>query len=376
MAMRIFLSAGEASGDAYGAALVRALRDRGYSGSFEGAGGPRMAAEGVEMLADTSRFGAMSIGHSLPQLPYGLASYYRAKHRLAQGERGIIVPIDFGAVNIRLIRYAKRIGWRVLYFVPPGSWRRDRQGKDLPILTDRIVTPFSWSAEILAAMGADVRWFGHPIKSLLRGGTVSPPDRPTLAVLPGSRAHELKNNLPILARALRDWPHALEFGLSTGADTEAIRAQWPRSHDLFTVGDARGVLRRAHAAVVCSGTATLESTLLRVPTVVFYEADDRMRREAATLERLGLFRRPEFYSLPNILLQRRAVPELVDRVDPAALRASVEAIWTEGPERAAQLADFEELDRLLGPDDAIDRTADWILDWPATETSANRPKNR
>ena len=219
--MRIFLSAGEASGDAYAAALVQALRSQGYSGSFEGAGGPRMAAEGVEMLADTSRFGAMSIGHSLPLLPYGLASYYRAKRKLAQGERGIIVPIDFGAVNIRLIRYAKRIGWRVMYFVPPGSWRRDRQGKDLPVLADRIVTPFSWSAEILKEMGADVRWFGHPIKSLVRGGVSVPADELTLAVLPGSRPQELRNNLPILSEALGDWPHPLEFGLAAGADVEA-----------------------------------------------------------------------------------------------------------------------------------------------------------
>ena len=116
--------------------------------------------------------------------------------------------------------------------------------------------------------------------------------------------------------------------------------------------------------MVCSGTATLEAALLRVPTVVVYQADGRMRREAWILSRLGLFRRPAHFSLPNILLERSAVPELVDRVDPAALRARVEALWADGAERAAQLADFEALDAILGPDDAIERTAEWIHDWP------------
>lgn len=361
--MRIFLSAGEASGDAYGAALIEEFRKRGEKGPFEGVGGPRMAAQGQSQLVDSSRFGAISIAHALPLARHGVVTYYRAKRLLARGEPGLFLPIDFGHINVRLARHAKNRGWRVLYFIPPGSWRRDKQGKDLPALTDRIVTPFSWSAETLDAMGANVRWFGHPIKSLVRRGSAIPPKDRVLAVLPGSRPHEIASNLPVLAEALRDWPHPMEFALAPGADAEAIRAPWPRPQDAFTVGDTQGVLRRAHAAVVCSGTATLEAALLGVPMVVVYQADDKMRREAAILTRLGLFRRPEFFSLPNILLQRAAVPELVDRVDAAAVRARVEALWPDGPERDAQLVAFEELDALLGPDDAVAKAAEWAMDW-------------
>ena len=361
---RFFLSAGEASGDAYGAAIVEALRERGEDGPFEGIGGARMAAQGVEIVADSSAFGAITLAHALPLVPRGFALYARAKRRLASGAPGVFLPIDFGGVNVRLARHAKRHGWRVLYFVPPGSWRRDRQGRDLPTLADRIVTPFSWSAEILAGMGAEVRWFGHPIKSLVGLGSVSEgKERSALALLPGSRRHEIENNLPVLAAALRDWPHAVEFGLASGTDPEAIRARWPRPDDVFTVGDTLGVLRRARAAVVCSGTATLEASLLRVPMSVVYQCDDRMRREERILTRLGLFRRPEYVALPNILLGRSVVPERIDRVDPATLRGQIEALWRDGPERAAQLAAFEELDALLGPADAIARTAEWARDW-------------
>ena len=361
--VRTFLSAGEASGDAYGAALVGEMRARGGEGPFEGVGGPRMRAAGVGLIADTSRLGSISIAHALPLVHRGFATYYRAKRALARGEPGLFVPIDFGYVNVRLARHARDRGWRVLYFVPPGSWRRDRQGRDLPRLAHRISTPFSWSAETLRGMGADARWFGHPIKSLVPRG--EPIERAVLAVLPGSRGPEIAANLPVLARALEGWPHPVELALAPGADVEAVRARWPRPQDALTVGDTLGVLRRSRAALVCSGTATLEAALLRVPTVVVYEASEAMRREERILTRLGLFRRPEYVALPNILLQRGAVPELVDRVDPLALRARLDALWTDGPEREAQLAAFEELDALLGPDDAVARTAEWAMDWPA-----------
>lgn len=364
--MRIFLSAGEASGDAYGAALVGELRKRGAAGPFEGLGGARMRETGVGLVADSSRWGAITISQSLPLVRRVMGAYYRAKRALAEGEPGLFIPIDFGYVNVRLARHAKKRGWRVLYFVPPGSWRRHKQGKDLPAVTHRIVTPFSWSAEILNGMGADARWFGHPIKSLVGVLDEMSAERAVLAVLPGSRAHEIAANVPILAEALRDWPGEIVFALAPGADAVAIRAGWPRPQDVFTVGDTVGVLRRARAAVVCSGTATLEAALLRVPTVVMYQADDKMRREERILTRLGLFRRPEYVALPNILLQRSAVPERIDRVDPAWLRAEIDSLWRDGPERAAQLLAFEELDGLLGPADAIAKTAEWALEWFAS----------
>ncbi|RYG19321.1 hypothetical protein EON82_21605, partial [bacterium] len=175
--MRIFVSTGEASGDAYGAALVGELRARGEAGPYEGLGGTRMRDQDVDLLADSSHWGAITISQSLPLVRRVMGSYYRAKRALSAGQPGLFVPIDFGYVNIRLARHAKARGWKVLYFVPPGSWRRHKQGKDLPAVTDAIVTPFSWSAEILERMGANVRWFGHPIKSLLGDGSGILPEK-------------------------------------------------------------------------------------------------------------------------------------------------------------------------------------------------------
>src|SRR5437773_804643 len=137
--MRIFLSAGEASGDAYAAALIREIRKVRSDLQFEGIGSSRLAAQIGSLVQDTSRWGAISIVQSVAVAPRVIAGFFAAKRAMRRGQPGLLIAIDFGFFNIRLCRFAKRNGWKVLYSVPPGSWRRDKQGTDLPVLTDAIV---------------------------------------------------------------------------------------------------------------------------------------------------------------------------------------------------------------------------------------------
>jgi lipid-A-disaccharide synthase len=356
---RIFVSAGEASGDAYCAALIKELRTLEPRLKFEGIGGRRVRAS-ISVLADSSDWGAIGIWQSLLVASRAVSAYYAAKRKLAAGKPGLFIPIDFGYMNIRLARQAKRLGWKVLYFIPPGSWRRHKQGADLPSVTDAISTPFPWSAEILTKMGANARWFGHPIKQFIvetypsvRGDTV--------AVLPGSRRHEIDSNLPVIARAVDG---KVEFALAPGIDQEEFRARWERLRpsgrdDIVTVGDTTGVLSRSQAAIVCSGTATLEAALTRTPMVVIY----RVTRAMVLESKLRLFKLPRFISLPNIVLDREVVPELIqDDATPESLRAALKPLLLDGPERAAQLGAFEEIDTLAGPSDGITQTAKLALE--------------
>lgn len=359
--MRVFISAGEASGDAYAAALVRELRSREPAIAFAGVGGARLAGEIGELRADSSRWGAISIAQSLRVAPRALAGYFRARGALSRGEPGLFIPIDFGFFNIRLAGVAKRRGWKVLYFIPPGSWRRDRQGRDLADRTDAVVTPFPWSAPLLVASGANARFLGHPLKQLVRERSTEPGERATIAVLPGSREHELAHNLPMIAQAARpEW--RLEFAVAPNLDPHAVASDWrrlaPDRQDTFTSGHVYAVLGRARAAIVCSGTATLEAALIGVPMVVVYRVSKAMAREA----KLVGFKMPDHISLPNIVLQRGLVPELVAvEIVPEQVRSALDPLVTDSPERLAQMEGFGEIDRILGPDDAIARTAEWAL---------------
>lgn len=357
--MRVFFSAGEASGDAYAAALAQEMiRLRGSSIDFQGLAGPKLLATGAQLVVDTSHWGAISITQSIKIVPKVMVALRRVRRELATGEPGLFIPIDFGYLNIRLSRHAKRLGWKVLYFIPPGSWRRDRQGKDLPSLTDAIVTPFSWSADLLNGMGAKAYWFGHPMRQMI--GPVLSTERGGIAVLPGSRLHEIGENLPVIAEALRGTEIPATLVVAPNFEKKDLQERWAalspeRTGDSFST-DAVETLKNSIAAVVCSGTATLQAALCHCPMVVMYRLSRMMEFEAKIV-------RPkfDFIALPNIFLQRRAVPELIQHdASPLAIRTELEAIL-QGPAREAQLSDFDELDALLGPSDCITKAAELAL---------------
>ena len=355
---RILISAGEASGDAYGGALAAELLKRRPDLRLEGLGGPKMRRAGVGLVADSSTWGAISIVQSLRVYPRLVAGYYRFKRELGRGRPGLFVPIDFGYANVRFARHAKKLGWTILYFVPPASWRRDRQGPDVAKLSDEIVTPFPWSAEILRGMGASAHFFGHPIKSL-RGPLIER-ERDAIALLPGSRRSEIELLLPVYAAAVRGMAGPFLIPVPT-VQMPLARAIWRETGgDPDAVVDAtlEGVapsLARARAAIVCSGTATLEAALARTPHVVAYRLSPATLREAKLLR----VKRPKYVALPNIVLDRMAVPELIqDEASPEALRGWLDRLTADPSE---QLAAFEELDPHLRPPDPVARTAELAI---------------
>lgn len=317
-------------------------------------------------MADSSRWGAVSILQSIKVIPTVLAGVRKAKGALRSGRPGLFLPIDFGFVNIRLAKFAKRRGWKVLYFMPPGSWRKDRQGKDLGPITDAVVTPFPWSVPLLEASGVRAYWWGHPICELLAAQHADEErDDDRVVVLPGSRTHEIRENLPIIAKAFSglDPRYSVEFALAPTVRRTRFEERWralaPNRAATFTEGDTYGAFRRARAAIVCSGTATLEAALLRVPMAVIYGVSKSALVEAAVVR----FKMPEFISLPNILLGRRLVPEFVGAdVDPDQVRREIEGVLPDGASRAAQLSGFDEIESLLGKSHAIGRTAALALE--------------
>lgn len=275
---------------------------------------------------------------------------------MSSGPPGLFIPIDYGFFNVRLAEYAKSKGWQVLYFVPPGSWRRTKQGADLPTVTDQIVTPFPWSAEILDEMGAHAHFFGHPLKQMVAEDPTVPLHRQGIAILPGSRIHEIEHNLPAIAEALANIPEAKEvtFAVAQNLDPDEIDSRWKRLSPLPATlsRETYAVLKSAQAAIVCSGTATLEAALCRCPTVVVYRGSKWMELEFK-------IRKPEFdyVSLPNILLDRLVLPELLQsEANADQIAAELRPLLSDSVARQTQESAFEELDSMLGPPHALDET--------------------
>lgn len=354
MKPELLLSAGEASGDAYGAAIVEAMRARGFVGRLRAVGGTKLAAAGAQLVADSRGWGAVGILESAQVAPAVIRGYRKAARALQASEPGLFVPIDFGYVNIRLARRAKEQGWKVLYFVPPGSWRRDRQGSDVASLSDVIVTPFPWSADLLRAQGADARFFGHPLLDLMPPPRPGPRE-PRLAVLPGSRKHEVRANLAVAVEAAGILGLPITVGLAPNLAEDDV-GPFAGPNVQISRG-AHGPLQACQAAIVCSGTATLEAALLGCPQVVIYRGDWKTVLEFR-------IRKPQFehISLPNILLRRRVVAELLDRdANPERIAAELREVLPAGRREAEVQAAYAEVARLAEPRGCIERTADVCL---------------
>ncbi len=321
---------------------------------FEAVGGRRCETAGAHIVADSSNWGALGILEALKVYPRVLVGFNRAKRALRSRSPGVFIPIDFGYMNIRLARYAKRFGWKVLYFIPPGSWRKDKQGGDLPAVTDAIITPFPWSAELLNKMGANAHYFGHPLKEMVaRVPDVA--DRKGIAVLPGSRRHEIDSNIPAIAEAIKEMQGPVHIGVAPTANKRVLLETWLRWSDHEPILHDRSVaaFKSARSAIVCSGTATLEAALCACPCVVVYRGTKLMEIEYK-------IRKPsfEYISLPNILLGRPLLKELIQwDANPANIKVELEQIHNAGPSRTEILQAFQEISDSLGMTDCLEKTA-------------------
>jgi lipid-A-disaccharide synthase len=212
--MNIAILSGELSGDLLGAALAQALRRHVPEVTLWGLGSGAMRAAGVELLADSAAWGAISVTEAVGKVP-GLLLRVRPMvlHALKQRRPDVVVLIDFGAFNVRAARAAKALGLKVLYYFPPGAWRRTgSQGAELARITDTLATPFPWSAERFQALGANAVCVGHPLlerahalmsRSEFAAQFGMDASQPILGLLPGSRHHEIEHLMPTLLDAAR-----------------------------------------------------------------------------------------------------------------------------------------------------------------------------
>ena len=354
--------AGEASGDLHGATLCRALRSLAPGRPLVGMGGGRMAAAGLERLADVTGAAAVGGTEALGPLPVLFAAWRRLRAVL-QGPRppAALVLIDFPEFNLRLARVARRAGIPVAYFIPPQVWAwRPWRARVVARRASLVLAVFPFEAPLYRRAGARVEFVGHPVLDALVGAPERAEARrrlglaPTATVvglLPGSRAQEINGTLPVLhaaaARIVQARPDA-RFVLAAveradAGPAPAALVQGGSPPVQIVTGDTYAVMRAADLLLVNSGTATLEAALLGTPMVVCY----RLSRLTEAWARL-LVRVP-WISLANITLGRAVVPELYQRaLTPERLAGEALHLLGSPAALAAQRAAFAELGGALG----------------------------
>ena len=359
--------AGEASGDTHAAALVRAFAELAPEARWFGIGGCGCRSAGVEVIVPSERLAVVGIGEVLSRLPdlwKGLAIIKRA---LRQRRPRAVVLVDFPDFNFRVARFAHKLGIKVVYYITPQVWAwRPNRTRFMAKNVDRALVLFPFEEPFLKERGVDARFVGHPlvdtakpasdISSFLERHGLSA-DRPRVALLPGSRASEVERNLPVLAGAARELakriPEALMMTPWASGLPASLKELAAGSSIQFIEGEYRDVVSHASAAAVASGTASLECALMGVPEVVVYKVS---RFTYAIGRRLVT---APYVALPNVIMGREAVPELIqDAFTPQAVAQTLAGFLAEGKqarERAVKLAG--EIRKRLGEGGAYGRAA-------------------
>lgn len=359
---QIFVSAGEASGEQYGAMLIDAVRAARPDAEFFGLGGTAMEAAGCERIVRAEDIAVMGITEVLRHMPHIYAEYRRLVRSIRARKPDVAVLIDFPDVNFRLAKELKRSGIPVIYFVSPQLWAwkqyrvrwvRERVSKMLVI--------FPFEEKYYRDRGVDAEFVGHPLADLPLPSISRPdyanqygldPSKEWIGLLPGSRTKELQHNLPVMAAAANLLGTRYEYLLPAAAtlDSERVRKMVAQNSlatrgvdvPIHVVEDARATLLHARASVVASGTATVEAALIGNPFLAVYRLSALSYAVASSLVNLP------HVSMANLIAGKRVVPELIqDKFTPENVVCSLQPLLEDYAAREQMKQDLSEISAVL-----------------------------
>lgn len=359
-APRIFVSAGEPSGDQHAAALVAALRRRRPDAVVEAFGGPALAAAGAEIRFPMERYTALGFLEVLHKLGPHLRLLRGLRRDLRAGRYDLVIAVDYPGFNLRLAEAARRAGVRTLYYIAPQLWAwRPGRARRLARGADRLAVILPFEPDFFRSLGIEAEYVGHPLaerawpsREEARERLGIDPLARVLAVFPGSRAQEV-------ARLWEPFRDAATRLLAEGRCDRALVAgtpdgAYPDAGSLEVVrAESSPVLAAADVALVKSGTTTLEAALAGTPMVVAYRVNPLSYAIARRVVRVP------WISLVNLVAGREVVPELVqDAASPDRLVEHLHPLLDpSSPATMAQRAGFAELRETLGGAGASERAA-------------------
>ena len=318
---KIFISAGEASGEHYAAQLIPAIRKLVPDAEFFGLGGQRMEALGFRRIVRAEDVAVMGITEIIRHIPRIYGEYRKLKASIAKERPDAAILIDFPDVNLSLSRTLHKLGIPVIYFVSPQlwAWKKYRIHR-VSRYVDRMLVIFPFEESFYREHGVKATFVGHPLAevplpSISRKDFADQygldPSKVWVGLLPGSRFKEIRLNLPEMIDAASQLHEPIEFLLPlaptlTPEHVSHVRSMLPANGPRITiVNDARATLQRARASVIASGTATVEAALIGNPFIVVYRVSRLTYSVAKRVVKVP------HVAMINLIAGREAVPELI-----------------------------------------------------------------
>ena len=370
--MKYYIIAGEASGDLHASNLMKALKERDPQAEFRCWGGDLMEAAGGDIVKHYKELAFMGFWEVFTHLNAILRNFKICQTDILLYEPDAVILVDYPGFNLRMAKFAKEQGFKVIYYISPQiwAWKKGRI-KKIKKYVDEMMVILPFEEGFYAKNGMKVHYVGHPLLDAVSKDLHDSPevlgfrqqqgmdDREIIALLPGSRKQEIKAILPQMLKMVSLFPQ-YQFVVSVVEwQSKSLYDKYLKKVDVKTVsGSAYPLLANAKAAVVASGTATLEAAMIGTPQVVCYAGS-----ELSYIIAKQLISGIRFISLPNLIMDKQVVTELIQHdFNTFHLRKELEKITVDEACLAALKEDYKQLYAMLGDGSASAKAADVVME--------------
>ncbi len=337
--MRYYIIAGEASGDLHGSNLVKEIRKQDPAAVIRCWGGDLMEAAGATLVKHYRDLAFMGFIEVVKNLPAIMKNLQFCKQDILAWQPDVLVLIDYPGFNLRIAEWAKQQSLRIAYYISPQVWAwKENRVKKIKRTVDKMLVILPFEKPFYKKWQYEAEYVGHPLVEVVEQELLkpSPPafsDKPVIALLPGSRQQEILKKLPIMLSVSKHFPdYQFVVAKAPGLDPAFYNAMMQPYNNVSSVtNQTYALLRQAKAALVTSGTATLETALFGVPEVVCYKGSNISYQIGKRLIKV------KYISLVNLIMDKPVVKELIqDELTAANLQKELDDLLN-NPQRIAQL---------------------------------------
>ncbi|SHK91059.1 lipid-A-disaccharide synthase [Chitinophaga jiangningensis] len=364
--MKYYIIAGEASGDLHGSNLIKQLKQQDTSADIRGWGGDLMEAAGVNVVKHYKELAFMGFVEVLMNLRTILRNIDTCKKDISAFKPDVLILVDYPGFNMRIAEWAKAQGYKVVYYISPQVWAwKENRVKKIKRTVDKMLCILPFEQDFYHKWNYEVEYVGHPLVEVIKAEKARPADapiadKPIIAVLPGSRKQEVSVKLPIMLTMAKHFPeYQFVVAQAPSLDDDFLESLIGQHPNVSKVkGKTYPLLRQATAALVTSGTATLETALFGVPEIVCYKGNPVSYILAKNLIRV------KYISLVNLVMDKLVVKELIQNdLTEANLLKELSALLKNETRRQELAADYAALWHKLGEKDASRLAAEMIYDF-------------
>jgi len=347
--MKYYLIAGEASGDLHGSNLIKELQKLDPNAQIRCWGGDKMKATGATLVKHYKELAFMGFAEVIKNLPEILKNFKFCKNDITAFRPDVIIFIDYPGFNLRMAKWTKENNYKTVFYISPQVWAwKENRVKNIKKYIDKMLVILPFEKDFYKKWNYEVEYVGHPLVKVIEDFKKEHPEirvsENTVALLPGSRKQEIEMKLPVMLEATKNFPgHRFIVGKAPSVEDEFYDNFIKDYKNVQVISnDTYSLLMKAAAALVTSGTATLETALFGVPEIVCYKAGNVSYQIAKRLVKL------KFISLVNLIMNKEVVKELIQNdLTSEKITVNLKAILFDSEKKHQLKEDYSSLKLLL-----------------------------